>query len=175
VVELSEEHTRQPRVLRRRLGALAVVALLTYAVDLVSKVVAVATLTPGERVHVVDGLLMLRLIRNPGAAFGLGVNMTVVFSVITVVVVVAILRMAGRLGSAAWAVTLGLLLGGALGNLTDRIARTPGLLQGHVVDFLEVPYWPVFNAADSAIVIAGGLIVLLAVRGVPVEGRAQAE
>jgi len=167
VVELSEGQA----VVHKRLGLLAVVTAVTYAADLVSKVVVVATLTPGEPVPVIDGLLRLRLIRNPGAAFGLGVGMTLVFSVITVVVIAAILRMARRLGSPPWALTLGLLLGGALGNLTDRIARAPGFLHGHVVDFLELPHWPVFNIADSAIVTSGALMVLLALRNVPVEGR----
>jgi len=171
VVELSDEHIQRPEVVHRRLAVLAVVTVLTYVLDLVSKVVVVATMTGGEAVPVIDGLLKLRLIRNPGAAFGLGVDVTIVFTVITVAVIVVILRTARRLGSAPWAVTLGLLLGGALGNLTDRIARAPGFLRGHVVDFLELPHWPVFNVADSAIVTAGGIMVLLALRNVPVEGR----
>jgi signal peptidase II len=170
VAEVNEERTR-PRLARRQLGTLAAVAVCTYAVDVVSKIVAVATLTPGQSVPVVDGLLRLRLIRYPGAAFGLGVDVTVVFTLISVIVIGVILHMARRLGSTAWAVTLGLLLGGAVGNLTDRIARAPGFLQGHVVDFLELPRWPVFNVADSAIVSAGALMVLLALRNIPVEGR----
>jgi signal peptidase II len=191
VADLSEEHTEradraetaerperaepagQPKVVRRQLGTLAAVAVLTYAADVTSKIVAVSALTPGRPVRVIDGLLQLRLIRNPGAAFGLGVGMTIVFTLISVVVIAVILRMSRRLGSTGWAVTLGLLLGGALGNLTDRLARAPGFLRGHVVDFLELPYWPVFNVADSAIVCAGALMVLLALRNIPVEGRAE--
>jgi signal peptidase II len=172
MVRLREWRAGQPAVLHRRLGVLAAVAALTYALDVTSKVIVVATLTPGERVPVIDGLLWLRLVRNPGAAFGMGVGMTVVFTLISVVVIGVILRMSRRLGSAGWAVTLGLLLGGALGNLTDRLARAPGFLHGHVVDFVEVPYWPVFNVADSAIVTAGALMVLLALRNVPIEGSA---
>jgi signal peptidase II len=178
VADLSEEHTEraqqaeQPRVVRRQLGTLAAVAVLTYAADVISKVVAVSALSTGKPVQVIDGLLQLRLIRNPGAAFGLGVGMTIVFTLISVVVIAVILRMSRRLGSTSWAVTLGLLLGGALGNLTDRLARAPGFLRGHVVDFLELPYWPVFNVADSAIVCAGALMVVLALRNIPVEGRA---
>jgi signal peptidase II len=170
VAKVGAGQTGPPAVRHRRLGVLALVAALTYALDVTSKVLVVATLTPGERVSLIDGLLWLRLVRNPGAAFGMGVGMTVVFTLISVVVIAVILRMSRRLGSAAWAVTLGLLLGGALGNLTDRLTRAPGFLRGHVVDFIEVPYWPVFNVADSAIVIAGGLMVLLALRNIPIEG-----
>jgi len=156
----------------RRVGLLAVVAAAVYLADLATKVAAVALLEGHSPVRVVDGLLMLRLVRNPGAAFSLGVGMTVVFTAITVVVVVAIVRTARRLRSPSWALALGLLLGGALGNLTDRVARAPGFLVGHVVDFLDLPHWPVFNLADSAIVVAGLLMVLLAARDVPLEGPA---
>jgi signal peptidase II len=101
--------------------------------------------------------------------------MTVVFTAVAVVVIVAILRMARRLYSLPWAIALGGLLGGALGNLTDRIFRSPGVFRGHVVDFIELPNWPVFNVADSAIVGAGILMFALAARGIPVEGRPRAE
>jgi signal peptidase II len=159
----------------KRIGLLAVVAIVTYVADLATKIVAVRTLEGEPPVPVVDGLLVLRLVRNPGAAFGLGVGMTLVFTAISVIVVIAILRTARRLRSTSWALALGLLLGGALGNLTDRIARSPGFLVGHVVDFLELPHWPVFNLADSAIVSAGVLMVLLAARDVPFEGRPSGE
>jgi signal peptidase II len=172
VVDVSEEPAGQPpKVVQRRLGTFAAVAVVTYVADVGSKVVAVSTLSPGQRVPVIDGLLQLRLVRNPGAAFGLGVDVTIVFTVISVVVAAVILRMARRLGSRGWALALGLLLGGALGNLTDRLTRAPGFLHGHVVDFLELPHWPVFNIADSAIVTAGALMVLLALRNIPLEGH----
>jgi len=86
-------------------------------------------------------------------------------------VVVCVTRLAARLGSTGWAVALGLLLGGALGNLTDRIFRSPGPLRGHVVDFLELPHWPIFNLADSAIVLGAVLITLQSLRGVHLDGR----
>jgi signal peptidase II len=92
--------------------------------------------------------------------------MTWVLTVIAVVVVVVVVRVASRLQSRVWALTLGLLLGGALGNLTDRLFRAPGVARGHVVDFLELPHWPIFNVADSAIVTAGVLVVLLTLLGV---------
>jgi signal peptidase II len=135
--------------------------------DVVSKLLAVRHLADREPVELVGGLLRLRLVRNPGAAFGMAQGLTVVLTLIAVVVVVVILRMARRLHSAWWAVALGLVLGGALGNLVDRLFRAPAPGRGHVVDFLELPRWPVFNLADSAIVVAAVLMVLLSARGVP--------
>ena len=106
---------------------LVAVALLVYAADVISKVIVVATLTENVPVRVVGSLLQLDYLRNPGAAFSLGADgYTVVFTLIAAAVIVAILRMARTLASGRWAVALGLLLGGALGNLTDRIARGPG-------------------------------------------------
>jgi lipoprotein signal peptidase len=152
---------------RRRVGVLVAVALLVYAADVISKVVVAATLTENVPVRVVGSLLQLDYLRNPGAAFSLGADgYTVVFTLIAAAVIVAILRIARTLASGPWAVALGLLLGGALGNLTDRIARSPGPLRGWVVDFIQLPHWPVFNLADSAICCGGALMVLLTVLGV---------
>jgi len=97
-------------------------------------------------------------------------GLTIAFTVVAVAVVVVILRLAPRLRSTPWAVALGLVLGGAVGNLTDRIFRAPGPGRGHVVDFLELPHWPVFNLADSAIVTAACLMVLLSARGSSYDG-----
>ena len=96
------------------------------------------------------------------------------FTLIALGVIVAILRTARRLRSIPWAVTLGLLLGGAAGNLGDRLFRSPGFLRGHVVDWIELPHWPVFNVADSCIVCGGMLAVLLAARGVSIDGTRNA-
>ena len=154
----------------------AVVAAVAYALDQVTKALAVALLAPGEVVPLVGDLLGLRLVRNPGAAFSFASGATWVFTLIAAVVVVAVLRTARRLGSRAWALALGLLLAGAAGNLTDRLLRAPGVARGHVVDFLELPNWPIFNIADTAICTAAALVVLLAVRGVDVDGtRARPE
>jgi signal peptidase II len=79
--------------------------------------------------------------------------------------------LAPRIRSRVWAVALGLLLGGALGNLTDRMLREPGPFRGHVVDFLRLPNWPVFNLADSCIVVAALLIAVQSVRAVGLDGR----
>jgi signal peptidase II len=151
-------------------GVLAAVTLLALVADLVTKTVAVERLSSRDPVPVVDGVLTLRLVRNPGAAFGLAQGATVVFTVVALVVVLVILRAARRLRSRGWAVGFGLVLGGAVGNLTDRLFRAPGPLRGHVVDFLELPHWPVFNLADSAIVTGGALIVVLSLRGVQYDG-----
>jgi len=150
---------------------LATVAAAIYLIDVVSKIVVVATLADRDPVELLGGLLTLRVTRNPGAAFSIGVGMTVLFTLIAVIVVGVIIRTASRLYSLPWAIALGMLLGGALGNLTDRVFRSPGVLRGHVVDFLELPHWPIFNVADSAIVSAGVLMVLLSLLGIPVEGR----
>src|SRR3954469_21100061 len=151
----------------RRIGVLVAIAVTALTLDVISKAIVVATLPDRPPVELLGGLLTLRVIRNSGAAFNIGLGMTYVFTVIATGVVVAILRYARRLRSLPWAITLGLLLGGALGNLADRLLRSPGPLRGHVVDWIELPHWPVFNLADSAIVIGGCLAVLLARRGGP--------
>ena len=116
-------------------------------------------------VDVLGPLLRLELVHNPGAAFGIAGGATALFSLIALAVVVVIARTARRLRSTPWAVALGLLLGGAVGNLTDRILREPAIFRGRVVDFLELPHWPVFNVADMGITCSAVLIALLSLRG----------
>ncbi|MBA3719397.1 MAG: signal peptidase II [Nocardioidaceae bacterium] len=154
----------------RKFGLLAAAAGVAWAVDVVTKVVAVETLSDRPPVEVVPGVLDLTLTRNPGAAFSIGPGLTVVLTVVAVVVVGVVLRLAVRVRDRLWAIALGLLLGGALGNLTDRLAREPGPFQGHVVDFLRLPNWPVFNVADSCIVVAAVLIGVQAIRGIGLDG-----
>ncbi len=154
----------------RRIRLLLAVAAGIFGADLVTKTIVVATLSDRAPVRLLGGLLTLRVLRNSGAAFSIGTSMTAVFTLIAVVVIVSILRTARRLRSVAWAVTLGLLLGGATGNLGDRLFRSPGPLRGHVVDWIELPHWPVFNVADSAIVCGGILAVLIAARGIRLDG-----
>ena len=147
------------------------IALAVLAADIISKIIVVATLT-GRQVQFLGGLVTLLETRNPGAAFSLGgPSETIVFSVIAVGVVIYIIRASRRIYSIAWAVALGLLLGGATGNLTDRIFRAPAPFRGWVVDWIEVPHWPVFNLADSAITCGGVLMVVLAVLGRGIEGK----
>jgi signal peptidase II len=146
------------------------VAVAAYAVDLGTKLLAVAHLTPDDPVDVVGGLLRLDLVRNPGAAFSTGTSYTLLLSVIALVAAGVVVRFGRRLGDRTWAVGLGLLLAGVCGNLTDRVFREPGFLRGHVVDFLELPHWPVFNVADMLIDAAVVLIVIQTWRGIGITG-----
>jgi signal peptidase II len=156
---------------RRRIGVLLAIAVVVLILDIVTKALVVAHLRPGIPVHVLGDVLEWNLLRNSGAAFSVGTGNTILFTAIALAVVIYIIRTARKLYSLGWAVTLGLLLGGACGNLVDRIFRAPGALRGDVVDFIEVTrYWPVFNLADSAIVCGGILTVLLAVLGYHMDG-----
>jgi lipoprotein signal peptidase len=148
---------------------------VVYAADVISKTVVVATLAGRPPVRLLGGFLTLRVLRNSGAAFSVGTSLTVVFTLIAAGVIVFILRASRRLRSRPWAVTLGLLLGGAAGNLTDRLLRSPGVFRGAVVDWIQVPHWPVFNLADSAIVCGGVLAVLLASRGIRLDGSREGQ
>jgi lipoprotein signal peptidase len=158
------------------------VAALILAADIISKVIVVATLSGvpcravgnSGPVRVIGSVLTLCEERNAGAAFSIGgASTTVVFSVIAVGVIAFIIRTARRIYSLPWAIALGLLLGGALGNLTDRLFRSPGPLRGWVVDWIQLPHWPVFNLADSSIVCGGILMVALAMRGLRIDGTRQ--
>ncbi|MFI6155633.1 signal peptidase II [Kitasatospora sp. NPDC051170] len=150
---------------RRRVGVLLVVAVLAFLIDLGSKLLVVARLENHAAIKVIGDIVTFQVIRNSGAAFGMGQALTVVFTMIASAVIVVIWRIARRLYSLPWAIALGLLLGGALGNLTDRLFRAPGVFRGHVVDFISVQHFAVFNLADSAIVCGGILVVLLSFRG----------
>ena len=160
----------------RRFWLLAVIALVVYVLDQLTKIIAVANLTSGgESPRILGGLIYFSLIRNPGAAFSMATGMTWVLAIIAVIVVVVIIRIAARLRSVWWAVSLGLILGGALGNLTDRIFRSPGFFRGHVVDFVSVfgpnaEHFPIFNVADSAITVGGILLVVTALQGIEFDG-----
>lgn len=141
---------------------LLVLAVVVVACDQVTKVLAVAHLEGHPPVSVVGDTVRLMLLRNSGAAFSLGTGFTVVLGVLSAAVVVAICWFARTVHSRWWAWGLGLVLGGAAGNLLDRLLRTPGALRGHVVDFVSVGWWPVFNVADSCLV-AGVITIAVAV------------
>jgi signal peptidase II len=160
----------RPRAFSRQVGVLFGVAVIILAADAISKAAVVAELTGRPPVRLLGGLLTLDLLRNTGAAFSFGTSMTIVFTAIAVGVIVYIVRTARKLRSMPWAVSFGLLLGGATGNLADRIFRSPGVFQGAVVDWIQLPHWPVFNVADSSIVCGGILAVLLAIRGMRLDG-----
>ncbi|MBN0041536.1 signal peptidase II [Cellulosimicrobium cellulans] len=146
-------------------------AVLVLALDQLTKWWAESSLTLGDdTVPVLGSLLGLRLIYNPGAALSIATGMTWLLTIVVVAVVVVIVRMVGRIGSRAWAVALGLLLGGALGNLVDRFFREPGFARGHVVDFIAYANWFVGNVADIAIVAAAAMIAVLSVLGIGLDG-----
>jgi signal peptidase II len=156
----------------RRGAVLVAVAAFVLAADAVTKAIVVAHLRPDQPVHLLGNVFEFWLTRNPGAAFSVGTGETAVFTIIAFGVIVYIARTARKLYSTGWAIALGLLLGGAAGNLGDRIFRAPGLFRGDVVDWIGVVprYYPIFNLADSAIVCGGILMVLLAMRGHHLDG-----
>ncbi|MCC3333322.1 signal peptidase II [Nocardia abscessus] len=149
----------------QRLRTLLVLAAVVLGLDLLTKTIAVANLTPGDPVPIIGDFARLSLVRNPGAAFSMATGMTWLLTLVAAAVVVGVVRIGRTLRSVGWAIGLGLVLGGALGNLMDRLFRAPGPLQGHVVDFVAVGWWPVFNVADSAIVCGAILLVVLTVLG----------
>jgi signal peptidase II len=144
---------------RRRLRLLLSVAGVVLLLDVVTKVLAVRLLTPQQPVSIIGDTVTWTLVRNSGAAFSMGTSYTWVLTLVASGVVVGIVWMGRRLVSPWWALGLGMILGGALGNLVDRFFRSPGPLRGHVVDFLSIGWWPVFNVADPAVV--GGAILLV--------------
>lgn len=156
---------------RRRIAVVVAVAVAVLALDIATKCIIVATLSPTQSIRLLGGFLHIRQDRNPGAAFSFAPGLTILFSLIAITVIVVILRSSRRIRSVPWAITLGLLLGGATGNLVDRIFRAPGLFRGWVVDWIQIPHWPVFNLADSAIVCGGILAVLLSARGIRLDGQ----
>jgi signal peptidase II len=154
----------------RALVAFAATAALALGLDILTKSLVVVHLTGSPPVKLLGGLAYLDLTRNGGAAFSLGTGYTWVFGLVTIAVIGWIGWLLRRLRSAAWGVALGLVLGGALGNLADRIFRAPGFMVGHVVDFVSVfgpdaQYFPIFNAADASLSIGVVLLLLLELTG----------
>ncbi|MCU1657456.1 MAG: lspA [Pseudonocardiales bacterium] len=160
----------------RRVRLFAAVALVAVGLDVLSKLLVAANLGHGQQIRILGGAIYLVETRNSGAAFSLGTGATAVLTVIALAVVGFILRTAGRMRSTGWAVALGLVLGGALGNLVDRIFRAPGVGRGNVVDWISLfsndgHVWPIFNLADASIVCGAVLSAVLALRGIDIDGR----
>ena len=141
-------------------------AWIIWVCDFLTKIWALGALSSTPR-PILGDFLQLTLVKNSGAAFSFAAGYNFIFTLLAVSVVVAILYYSPRVTSTGWLITVGLLLGGVLGNLTDRIFREPGFLNGHVVDWIELPRWPVFNIADSAITIAAVMAFTLTVRNIP--------
>jgi signal peptidase II len=170
------ESGRRPGISVRAVSVLSATAVVAVALDQWVKHLSTQHLTEGEPVRILGGLIYLSLLRNSGAAFSLGSRYTWVFPLITLVVVGWIVWMATRLRSVPWAVSLGLVLGGALGNLGDRLFRAPGPFRGHVVDMISAfaPYgekFAVFNIADSCLTVGVALAVLLELTGRQRDGK----
>ena len=146
------------------------VAALVVAADVATKQVAVNRWAD-EPVAIFGGLVTLTESRNPGAAFGFATNATPVLAVIATAVVLALVVLSGRFKTTAMAVMGGLLLGGAAGNLIDRIFRPPGVMQGHVVDWIDIGAYPNFNLADSALTVASALLVAWSLTAKPDDPR----
>jgi signal peptidase II len=150
---------------RRRQSLLLSVAAVVLTLDIVTKVLAVNLLTPGQPVPIIGDTVTWTLVRNSGAAFSMATGYTWMLTVIASAVVVGIFWMGRRLVSTWWAIGLGMILGGAMGNLVDRFFRAPGPLRGHVVDFFSIGWWPVFNVADPSVVGGAVLLVTLSALG----------
>jgi signal peptidase II len=158
-----------PSRARIRVLLFAVFGLL-YAADQVTKWLAVDRLTGKPDKELLGDLLVLHLTRNAGAAFSTGTGYTVLFSWLAIAAVLVVLWLSRRVRNVGWAIAFGFLLAGITGNLTDRLFRTPGVLRGHVVDFLMLPHWPIFNVADMCINVAAALILVQAFRGIRLDG-----
>lgn len=168
--------TERARVSVRALVLLTVVALAVFALDQFAKYLVVSNMDVGQLIPVLGELFQLYFVKNSGAAFSLASGFTWILSIVAVGVIVVIIVFARRIKSIAWAIMFGLLLGGALGNVTDRLFREPGFGTGHVIDFLKIWGFPaIFNIADIAIVTGMGLFLLLTLRGVGLDGKRHVE
>lgn len=146
----------------RRLFA---IAWTIWLFDFATKTWALSTFSSNPK-PVIGTLLQFTLIKNSGAAFSLATGFTILFSLLALAVVVTVISYASRITSQGWQWTTGLLLGGVLGNLTDRIFREPSFFNGHVIDWIQIPNWPVFNIADIAISIAAAIAFVLTMRNI---------
>ena len=146
------------------------IAWAVWLVDFATKVWAINNLSASNPTKILGNFLQLTLIRNSGAAFSFAQGATIIFTLFAISVVGVIAYYAPRITSKGWSVVLGLALGGVLGNLSDRIFRSPGYFTGHVIDWIELTNWPVFNVADTAIVVAAGIAVVLSIRNISPTG-----
>ncbi len=152
-------------------------ALAVYGLDQLSKFLVVSNLAEGEVVPVLGSVLQWQFVRNPGAAFSLASGMTWIFTILAAGVITFIAWFARRIHSIAWALVFGLLLGGVLGNLTDRLFREPSFGLGHVIDFISTPWLipAIYNVADIAILSSMGLFLILTIRGVGLDGTRESK
>ncbi|MEI6551651.1 MAG: signal peptidase II [Actinomycetes bacterium] len=142
------------------------VAWFVWILDLATKIWAVSALSHRPNIKVVGSFFQLSFARNSGAAFSFAEGGTIFLSLFSLIALAVIFYYSPRITSKGWAVVLGLVMGGIIGNLIDRIFREPGLLRGHVIDWMQLPHWPIFNIADSAIVIAAFISMVLTARNI---------
>lgn len=156
----------------RTLSVLIAVAVSALAIDQIAKYLVVSTMAEGERVPVLGEFLVLYSVRNPGAAFSFAEGSTWIFSILAAAVSVTIIVLSRKIRSRLWALVFGLLLGGVLGNLADRLFREPSFGLGHVVDFISTPWMlpAIYNVADICIVVSMGIFILLTILGVGIDG-----
>ncbi|WP_406031787.1 signal peptidase II [Nocardioides sp. NBC_00163] len=153
-----------------RWAEFATVAVFLLVIDQITKLWAVATLVPGQPQEFIGSVLQFNIIRNPGAAFSTGTGYTWVFTTLSIAATIGVLWFARRVRHRGWAIALGILVAGISGNLVDRLMREPGFYVGHVVDFLQLPNWPIFNVADMCINVAAVLIVIFSFKGIGLDG-----
>jgi signal peptidase II len=151
------------------------VAWFVWVLDLATKLWAVNTLSDRSNIKVIGDFFQLTLVRNPGAAFSVAEGATIFLTLFGFLVMGVIFYYSTKITSRGWSVVLGLAMGGILGNLVDRVFREPGVLRGHVIDWLQIPNWPVFNIADSAIVLAAALSMILSLRNIPPVSRVKSD
>ena len=156
----------RPKFYSGKTRSIWLIALTIWLIDFATKTWALSNFSSDPQ-PVIGTLLQFTLIKNSGAAFSLASGFTVIFSLLAVAVVATIIRFAGRISSRGWLTCAGLLLGGVLGNLTDRVFREPGFFHGHVIDWIQIPNWPIFNIADIAISTAAFLAFIQTMRNVP--------
>lgn len=140
--------------------------------DQLSKELAIAELSDGSVMPVLGEVLRFRLAYNDAAAFSLGVGQTWVLAIIACCAVLALLWFGPRAKNLTWTIIAGLVLGGAAGNLVDRLTRAPGFLNGHVVDFISIPFnFPIFNLADTFLVVGVSLAMQRTLMGDELGGK----
>jgi signal peptidase II len=168
---VAEQVEPRPRASVPTLSLLGVIAVAVIGLDQVAKYLITTTMVEGSTVSVLGDVLQLHYVKNPGAAFSLLSGTTWIFAIIASLVVVVIVVFARRIRSRVWALVFGLLLGGTIGNLIDRLFREPGFGVGHVVDFIQVTLFPaIFNVADISIVTAMGIFIVMSLRGIGFDG-----
>lgn len=151
------------------------VAWFVWVLDLATKLWAVNTLSDRSNIKLIGDFFQLTLVRNPGAAFSVAEGATIFLTLFGFLVMGVIFYYSTKITSRGWSVVLGLAMGGILGNLVDRVFREPGVLRGHVIDWLQIPNWPVFNIADTAIVAAAALSMILSLRNIPPASRVKSD